>query len=471
MKRLIIFLTIGLCVAAAPKAFAWTAQTRMMILEDALRFAPTRLKSLVDTQSGNLPLLLALSHGEKRRDVNLLFDEAVRTLAVYKISNEKKVRVLLELSVHVLDVSSPSAQALSPKTIDNSTSCFQAEWDGQDYVSNMAKRLENTQKALEPFRERYDGYLKRTQDRLSASEAVGTCYHAAVNDLADVFYSVWRDATGDTAAWFTSKGDRIWHPPAGGILQLPKGFDPIPTLGEYYDEIDNQFVDARIRRGQGVPPPPSSFYLFELPITLVNSEGAAKIKDWKARHQPGEPAGIPAGDFAEESAVMKNEPDPLADLEAIEDTPEPKAPEPAKKGKAGDIKVRDLGEKENAAAASSGSGDAASSPAPVPAGDSSHAKSPRSDGEVAEVIRGTYPQVQAAYKNYLTRGDMGGKFVAEFTITPEGNVKDLNFPIDDIGDEKFKSDLTLIFNGLKFSPDSRGEVHVKHPLIFQKNGA
>jgi hypothetical protein len=449
MRKLTTLLVFLICVLAAQSAWAWSAQARIMILEDALKFSPTRLKNLVDAQSAELPLLVELANEQKRRDLKLLYDEAVRTLAVYKISNEKKVKVLLELSIHVLDATSPSSAPQSAQQLNKSTSSFQAEWDGQDYIQNIAGRLENTQKALGPFRERFDAYLERRQERYGAAETVGTCYHVAVNDLADLFTSAWRDATGDTAAWLTSKGDRIWHPPQGGILQLPRGFDPIPTLGEYYDEIDNSFVEARIRRGRGVSPPPSSFYIFEIPITLVSSEGADRIRDWKKTHRPDE-----------------LEPNPIPEMEKIEAPTEAKPEAAPPRRSPGKIRVRDLGEEK-----ALGPGEVkpdTDNNEEISGAAGMETKSPRKDDDVAQVIQEAYPQVQAAYKNYLTHGDKGGKVMAEFTITPDGEVKDLLFSLDEIGDNKLNSDLTFIFKRLVFAPGSRGEVHVKYPLIFQK---
>ncbi len=449
MRKLTPFLIFLLILLGAQSAWAWTARARIMILEDALKFSPTRLKSLVETQSAELPLLVELANEQKRRDLKLLYDEAVRTLAVYKISNEKKVKVLLELSVHVLDATSPSSAPESAQQLDKSTSSFQAEWDGQDYIHDIAGRLENAQNALGPFRERFDAYLERRQERYGAAEAAGACYHVAVNDLADLFSSVWRDATGDTAAWFTSKGDRIWHPPQGGILQLPKGFDPIPTLGEYYEGIDNSFVEARIRRGRGVSPPPSSFYIFEMPITLVSSEGADRIRNWKKTHRPDE-----------------LEPNPIPEMERIEEPTEVKSEAPPPRRSTGKIHVRDLGEekapKPREAKPDTDNKEEISGAAGM------ETKSPRKDDDVAQIIKEAYPQVQAAYKNYLTHGDKGGKVLAEFTITPDGEVKDLLFSLDEVGDKKLNSDLTFIFKRLVFAPGSRGEVRVKYPLIFQK---
>lgn len=454
-KKLSLFLAVILLVPAWPGiSSGWTRKAHLLILEDALRFAPTRLRELVEAQAGpkgeELLIQMAVVLGEAPRDPDLVLGDAIRVLSLKSLKQEEKIRVLVELSRVVLEASSPTG--ISAETLDRSTSCFQAEWDGFDKFNRLKDRLEITRRALAPVHERLRAYGEDGGRMREASEALATCYHLAVNDLADALYSVWSGATQDTAAWFTSKGDRVWHRPEGGPLSLPRGFDPIPTLRVYYEGIGNSFVRKRIAKGQGVPPPPGSFYTLTMPLTLVTAKGQALIERWEADHPPATGETGPREEQSQSKAGgLKGRVNRIKNVFSG--------------GSA--IRERDLKEETEAKA-----------PLLKPAGSES-----REDGvglvqpnssdrqAVFETMRGARPQILSAYKLSLNRGGGAGKVVAEFQLSPEGKVVGpVRFIEDQVGDPKLRADLTNIIKRLQFPSTLGKPLQVRYPIVFQSGG-
>jgi len=457
MKKTIFPLFLWLCLAFPSSSFAWTDAVHLLLLEDAVRFSPKRVADLLLSERDNWPLAVAAVRSRPIPEARDAFDQAVGALADKEAEPEEKVFALIELSGVVLEASRPADSPLLSSTIDGATGSFQAEWDGYDGIENMAVRLDATRRALSPAKRTFRAYLASRARSQAAAEALATCYHVAVNDLVDAFGAAWKKATGDTATR-ASKGDRVRHEGAKPPMDLPAGYDPIPTLGAWYRSIRSDYARERIERGGGRPPVPTGLYVLDLPgLKILSGKGAKERENWLLDH-PEKPLSPPRRP-------------PPAELEKDRpEVPSPDAVRPKDKG-AGRESVRLDGASRDLARLGplSGREKASRKVAGPYDGTDSSAAPPRSLGEkdVSGAVRGALPRIRSAYNRVLLSGEVSGRITVAFTVLADGSVSSVEFPEDQIGSEEFRGVLTKIFGRLQFPPSSGRPVRVRYPLVFQ----
>ena len=442
MKRfLLLVLIITMPFFAPDNARAWNEELGIRIMLDATKMAPNRVRSLFRGNKQTLgPMLYnALSEPVAGRNPAHAYDQAVADMKDATANPEKALRSFVELARFYFAATQPTADTNVLDQLAKADSLQQVEFDGIQYIADHKERIEISRRATENARKNVTAWLADRGTDLAAAEGVALSYHVTVNNMADLMATVWKEASSDTANT-ASKRKRIWHGKGkGAVLSLPKGFDPVPYLKEYYRDINSAFADNRIEHVGEKPPVPKGLYLFNIKgLKIITKTGHEQREEWKEAHT--EPTPTPA---PESASAPKQQPDirqqPRPDMPSLPLAPIPGQAVPMSHS----VHHRPM-ESEN--------------------------KGPQGtldEASIEETIGRKLPQLRACYQRVQRTTNASGNIVASFIIATDGSVNQVDIVDDTMHSEEMNQCVVQALRTAHFPKPEGDAVTIRYPFIFQ----
>ena len=436
-----ILLFVLILSLTAADASAWNADLTARLVLDAASFSPNRLRRMVKKHASLLQIMAETSLAQPLagKSPNRAKDRAVRALANSRSDPETALQELVNVSRFLLEAGRPASSPALLETFAHSRSCRQAEFDGIQYVGDLRDRIEITRRATEDPRRVIAGWAAGRREEPEAAEALATAYHVAVNDLADLMATLWKESNQDTANT-TSPKKRIWHGKSEkGGLSLPKGFDPVVRLADYYRDLRTDFSEKRADKVKTQAPVPDGVFLFKFKgLKIISKEGQQLKNIWQDRH--------PEAKDGAEPPPPSDTPEPID----IRDEPRPDLPIN------GETRSFDTGKR------------TAREVVHKPLSSGKPAQKGYLDEQAVErVIGRLVPSIRVCYEKATQGSGVMGTLAVMFTVNVDGSVGDVKIVENTLRLPELGDCLVSLLEGAKFPPPGKDPVSIRYPFVFQ----
>lgn len=436
---LIFILALMLPVSAG----AWTAPLYSQMILDAADFSPNRLRSLIKKQRDLLEFMAesAVDLPVDGKNPEMAMAQAVEALKKSRNDPEGAVRTLVETGRFLLAATRPTDSKPLLEKINLSTGCQQVEFDGIEYFDSLESRVVISRSATEISRKAVFAWAAGRQAELAAAEGVDIAYHVTVNDLADLFATLWKTATKDTANTASAQ-KRIWHgkSPKDG-LYLPKGYDAVPQLAEYYRDLNSPFAQNRLKKTKTKSPIPTEFFLLKLKgLKIISKEGAQLKQMWEKDHVENEPAA---------PEQQPKEPAPGQGPLDIRDEPRPDLP------LAAPAESQSLDKRET-----------------LPVHHEAMTAKKQQTGildqeSIEQTISARITAIRSCYHSTVADTGAVGTIAIMFTINLDGSVSDVEIAQNTINSQELADCLVALIQKTRFPAPKKDVVRIRYPFIFQ----
>lgn len=436
-KRAILFSVLFVLILWLPTpGHAWNAEITARIFQDAASFSPNRFRRMVKNHRPLLQIMAAdaLAKDHEGRSPKRAVQRAAVALAASRDDPENAIEKTLEAALFLLQATRPADNGALLETLSGATSCQQAQFDGIQYIQDIDVRIAITRRAAIDVRKTVSGWAAGRRTDAEAAEAVATAYHLAVNDLVDLMATLWRQTTQDTANT-TSLKKRIWHgKSAAGALALPKGFDPVGRLTDYYRALNSSFASQRTQQVRTAAPVPDGVFLFKFKgLKIITREGQQLRNVWKENHKETTDEPTRSTSTTPVPVDLRDEPRP-DQTESTVDT-----------GKRVPRQVvhRPL----------------ASGPTP-PSGY-------LDEQTVERVIAGMLPALQLCHERATMGSGLVGTIAVMFTVKQDGTVADIEVVENTLHSDELADCIVQHIRNARFGSPGKDAVRIRYPFVFQ----
>ncbi|MCB1152793.1 AgmX/PglI C-terminal domain-containing protein [bacterium] len=444
-RTLLSLLVVAVILAPASPAMPWSDEAMLTVLEDVMAVAPRHVADLMLKNRDVWERHLANAKDQPTLDdPDGSLNVAVKILQSDRATDSVRVKAIIDTLYLTMQASSPGHSVVMQRRVDESQTCYVAEFDGYDAVPTLARRLELTQRALADKKLLLSRGLSGRHDRREQSAALGACYHVAFNDAADVLALIeYRAFGGKPRPAVGRTGYRVAHERGGDYWRLPTTWDSIPALADYYSGFGSLYPDITNSRRLLLKPQndgwmrsahaaggPVADDLPTMDVSAVRTMLAESHSSWNASRVSNETAtDAPRADSGLQLAPASTTASRLSF-----DLPEKAA-------------TRHV-------IASSASLKFPDAPDYL-------------DNEVVVmVMKDALPRLRHQYSR--TVQGQSGRIVVEFNVTPAGEVVDLNVAEDTIRNSQFTREVQRIVGQVRFpTHHGDGPVRVVYPMMFE----
>lgn len=429
MKRCSIFIILFFISISFPSdSHAWTERLTEQIILDAASFVPYRFAKIIKQQRNNLNKIIksAFEAKSQNKGSEELFNEALKKMGGIRQDPQGALEAMVKALHPILNSSCPTQSARLLELIEEASSCQQARFDGIQYVTNTPKRILISHNATEQARRILKNWEPEKNNEFLASQAVGTAYHLAVNDAADMMATLWRRATGDSASTAIFSKQISHSGSTKSPFSLPAGYNPIPGLKEYYKEL--QSIDSQDSRASKPSSASQGTRLLELKgLRIVNRRNNLHLKENKKQ---------------EKEAIKE-------DIKAQPGKDKKKAPPAKKKPETKNVPDRVEKKVEHKRLSTS------------------QKKNGLSQQAVERVIQRLLPSLGSCYQQINAGDQNGGVVTVMFTINPDGSVSDVNIVGNTTGLPALSYCVESTIKKASF-PKSEGDpIRIRYPFVFE----